>query len=55
MEKTNLYAATSLDSHLNGLSRQYGRSKVPCKTIVLAFYNQANHMFSDNYVAASVL
>ena len=45
--KTDLYTATSVDSNRYASSRQDGSSKVPCKTIVLGSYNQADHMFSD--------
>ena len=39
--------ATSVGSKRYVLSRQHGSSEVPCKTIVLGSFNQADHMFSD--------
>ena len=39
------YTATSVDSNRYALSIHHKSSKVPCETVVLGPYNQANRMF----------
>ena len=43
--QTTQYTATSVDSNRYALSIHHKSSKVPCETVVLGPYNQANRMF----------